>query len=104
MTKARFAERIGRNRVNIYGLLRSADCNTAVLRKVCAALDYDFFQLLSRDTRTKGRGPVSAEQQPHRTNGTRSPMRFVIEVDPEDEQAQAQAGRLAAELLRGGKD
>lgn len=103
MTKARFAERIGRNRVNIYGLLRSPDCNTAVLRKVCTALDYDFFQLLSKDTRTKGRGQGVSEPGAARVTGNRMPMRIVIEVDPEDEQAQARAGRLATELLHGGK-
>ena len=104
MTKARFAERIGRNRVNIYGLLRSPDCSTAVLRKVCTALDYDFFQLLSKDTRTKGRGQLVAAPAAPGVPGGRAPMRIVIEVDPADEQAQMHAGRLAAELLRASKD
>ncbi len=100
MTKARFAERIGRHRVNIYGILRSADCSTAVLRKVCTALDYDFFRLLSEDTRTAG--PVGSLSEPSGSYyaGPRSPMRIVIEVDPSDDEAKTRAVRLASELIQ----
>ena len=85
--------------MNIYGLLRSPDCNTEVLRKVCAALDYDFFEMLSRDVRTKG-GDQLADPTGSYASVGRSPMRIVIEVDPSDEQARANATQMAADLLR----
>ncbi len=97
MTKARFAERIGRNRVNIYGLFRSPDCNTAVLRKVCVALDYDFFRMLSNELQAspdKVAEPGAAFKSP----GGRTPMRIVIEVDPGDQHAQEAAVKLAERL------
>jgi hypothetical protein len=99
MTKAHFAERIGRNRVNIYGILRSADCNTAVLRKVSAALEYDFFRLLSDEVRHSNAGSAAEEPAGGHATAHRSPMRIVIELDPSNDEARAKAGRFAADLL-----
>lgn len=105
VTKTELALRIGVDRSHIYTIISQPSIDTLVLRRVCLALDMNFFGILSgdmdesmgakRDTNMVGEGAAVYGRTPKERT---TPLRIVIEVDPYDEGAKQAAVELAGKL------
>lgn len=105
MTKARFADRIGRHRGRVYDVFTSPGCDTVLLRKISQVLEFNFFKLLAEDlepSSTKHEVGEPAVQYQRSAPG-RQPIRLVIEVDPEDLQATTKAERMVTRIIESSK-
>lgn len=100
MPKVRFAERIGMNKSNVHDVFKRPGCDTVMLRKISQVLEFNFFKLLSDDLEpASATSMVSEPMVRYQRLPARSPMRIVIEVDPNDPEAKGEAERMAERLL-----
>lgn len=77
MSKTELAARIGVDRTHIYKLIVTPTIDTGTLRRICMALDMNFFQVLSDDMDVQ----LGKRDVPGSGNSARiSSVRIVIEV------------------------
>lgn len=104
MSKTELANRMGVDRTNIYDMIQAPSIDTLKLKLCCEALGTNFFRMLSDDQdRDMGMVRTSTVEEPmvvygRRPAERRSPLRLVIEVDPDDENAQKAAMDMAEQM------
>lgn len=102
MSKTDLAKAIGVDRSHVYDMIDNPTMDTGKLRLCGRALGFNFFKLLANDMDLE-LGDVSVLEEPaavyaRRKPEHRAPLRVVIEVDPDDTEAQKAAMRMAEEL------
>lgn len=104
MTKTELAKRLGVDRSHLYTIIAAPSMDTNMLRRTSDILGMNFFQLLAVDyDAERAISPMSVVSEGVAIYGRRSapkrpPIRLVIEVDPDDPDAQRAAAAMAAEL------
>lgn len=90
MTVVEFADRIGKDRTNVYDMYKRKSFDTMDLEKIGEVLDYDFFEHFLKE------GTIERLKMKHRLDG----VRVLVEIELTDEEKEGlQLGeRVQAEL------
>lgn len=98
----KLAVELAAHRNTVAQYYKDASIDTDVLAKLCTLLDFNFFKLLYEDVESsRPQTSMAAEPQAeYKRQPPQAPLRIVIEADPNNAAAKAEAEQIAQRLLR----